>query len=153
MHLYRSHTCGALALGDVGQSVRLSGWVHRKRDHGGVLFVDLRDHYGLTQIVTDLAFYNYEAKYSAGGSQHVIPAQISPKIYQKVQTLALKAHKAMGCRGVSRSDFRYDDRFSEDGELVCRTPFPTVPLRFWGDDGSRRHPPITSDAPGRDSHK
>ena len=53
MHLYRSHTCGALALGDVGQSVRLSGWVHRKRDHGGVLFVDLRDHYGMTQIVAD----------------------------------------------------------------------------------------------------
>ena len=53
MHAYRSHTCGALSASDVGQSVRLSGWVHRKRDHGGVLFVDLRDHYGLTQIVTD----------------------------------------------------------------------------------------------------
>lgn len=53
MHLYRSHTCGALSRGDVGQNVRLSGWVHRKRDHGGVLFVDLRDHYGMTQIVAD----------------------------------------------------------------------------------------------------
>ena len=53
MHLYRSHNCGALRAGDVGQDVRLSGWVHRKRDHGGVLFVDLRDHYGLTQIVAD----------------------------------------------------------------------------------------------------
>ncbi len=53
MHLYRSHTCGALTRGDVGQIVRLSGWVHRKRDHGGVLFVDLRDHYGMTQIVAD----------------------------------------------------------------------------------------------------
>ena len=53
MHAYRSHTCGALVAADVGQSVRLSGWVHRKRDHGGVLFVDLRDHYGLTQIVAD----------------------------------------------------------------------------------------------------
>ncbi|MFN4222561.1 MULTISPECIES: aspartate--tRNA ligase [Novosphingobium] len=53
MHLYRSHTCGALSRGDVGQAVRLSGWVHRKRDHGGVLFVDLRDHYGMTQIVAD----------------------------------------------------------------------------------------------------
>src|SRR5262245_14312555 len=51
MHPYRSHTCGALKAADVGQTVRLSGWVHRKRDHGGVLFVDLRDHYGLTQIV------------------------------------------------------------------------------------------------------
>jgi aspartyl-tRNA synthetase len=53
MHPYRSHTCGALDAGHVGQSVRLSGWVHRKRDHGGVLFVDLRDHYGITQIVAD----------------------------------------------------------------------------------------------------
>jgi aspartyl-tRNA synthetase len=53
MHPYRSHTCGALAAADVGQAVRLSGWVHRKRDHGGVLFVDLRDHYGITQIVAD----------------------------------------------------------------------------------------------------
>ena len=53
MHPYRSHTCGALAQTQVGQSVRLSGWVHRKRDHGGVLFVDLRDHYGITQIVAD----------------------------------------------------------------------------------------------------
>ena len=53
MHVYRSHTCGALTAADVGAAVRLSGWVHRKRDHGGVLFVDLRDHYGLTQIVAD----------------------------------------------------------------------------------------------------
>ena len=52
-HPYRTHTCGALTASDVGQTVRLSGWVHRKRDHGGVLFVDLRDHYGITQIVAD----------------------------------------------------------------------------------------------------
>jgi D-alanine-D-alanine ligase-like ATP-grasp enzyme len=60
------------------------------------------------------AFYDYDSKYVKGGSKHVIPAQISPNIYQKIQTLALKAHQAIGCRGVSRSDFRYDDRFSED---------------------------------------
>ncbi|GJE55636.1 MULTISPECIES: aspartate--tRNA ligase [Methylobacterium] len=53
MHRYRSHTCGALRPSDVGTSVRLSGWCHRIRDHGGVLFVDLRDHYGLTQCVVD----------------------------------------------------------------------------------------------------
>ena len=51
MHAYRTHTCGALRLGDAGQAVRLSGWIHRKRDHGGLLFIDLRDHYGLTQLV------------------------------------------------------------------------------------------------------
>jgi aspartyl-tRNA synthetase len=53
MHRYRSHTCGALREGDVGKIVRLSGWCHRIRDHGGVLFIDLRDHYGLTQVVAD----------------------------------------------------------------------------------------------------
>src|SRR3954462_3501815 len=51
MHAYRTHTCGALRLSDAGANVRLSGWIHRKRDHGGLLFVDLRDHYGLTQLV------------------------------------------------------------------------------------------------------
>ena len=53
MHRYRSHTCGALRESDVGAQVRLSGWCHRIRDHGGVLFIDLRDHYGITQCVAD----------------------------------------------------------------------------------------------------
>ena len=53
MHAYRSHTCAQLNSGNVGQNVRLSGWVHRVRDHGGVLFIDLRDHYGITQILAD----------------------------------------------------------------------------------------------------
>ncbi|MGI4802746.1 MAG: amino acid--tRNA ligase-related protein, partial [Janthinobacterium lividum] len=51
MHAYRTHTCGALRASDAGSEVRLSGWIHSKRDHGGLLFVDLRDHYGLTQCV------------------------------------------------------------------------------------------------------
>ena len=51
MHAYRTHTCGALRLADQGANVRVSGWIHRKRDHGGLMFIDLRDHYGLTQLV------------------------------------------------------------------------------------------------------
>jgi aspartyl-tRNA synthetase len=53
LHRYRTHTCGALRAGDIGNKARLSGWVHRVRDHGGLLFIDLRDHYGLTQVVAD----------------------------------------------------------------------------------------------------
>ncbi len=53
MHAYRSHTCGQLRPAHAGQTTRLSGWVHRKRDLGGVLFVDLRDHYGITQLVAN----------------------------------------------------------------------------------------------------
>ncbi len=53
MHAYRSHTCADLRSADVGETVRLSGWVHRVRDHGGVLFIDLRDHYGITQVLAD----------------------------------------------------------------------------------------------------
>jgi D-alanine-D-alanine ligase len=74
---------------------------------------------GVTEIIpVGHSFYDYDAKYAAGGSKHECPAKVSPFIYQKVQTLALKAHQAIGCRGVSRSDFRYDDRHSENGELI-----------------------------------
>ncbi|MCC0039430.1 MAG: D-alanine--D-alanine ligase [Brucellaceae bacterium] len=74
---------------------------------------------GVTEIIPQgHAFYDYDSKYVAGGSKHECPAKISPNIYQKIQTLALKAHQAIGCRGVSRSDFRYDDRHSENGELI-----------------------------------
>ena len=74
---------------------------------------------GVTEIIpTGHSFYDYDSKYVAGGSKHECPAKVSPNIYQKIQTLALKAHQAIGCRGVSRSDFRYDDRHSENGEVI-----------------------------------
>jgi D-alanine-D-alanine ligase len=69
------------------------------------------------EIVPATRFYDYEAKYAAGGSKHLLPAQILPNVYQDVRRLSLAAHNALGCRGVSRADFRYDDRGT--GELVC----------------------------------
>jgi D-alanine-D-alanine ligase len=68
-------------------------------------------------IVPTSRFYDYEAKYAPGGSKHLLPAPILPNVYQEVRRLALAAHNALGCRGVSRADFRYDDRGT--GELVC----------------------------------
>jgi D-alanine-D-alanine ligase len=74
---------------------------------------------GVTEIVPlGHSFYDYDSKYAPGGSKHECPAKVSPIIYQKILTLSLKAHQAIGCRGVSRSDFRYDDRHSEDGEVI-----------------------------------
>ncbi len=66
-----------------------------------------------------LTFYDYDAKYKPGGSRHILPAQVSPNIYGFVQKLARDAHHALGCRGVSRADFRFDDRPDGTGELVC----------------------------------
>ena len=66
----------------------------------------------------DGGWYDYNAKYAKGGSIHILPAQFKGNIYQRVQELALEAHRALGCRGVSRSDFRYDDRPGGTGELV-----------------------------------
>jgi D-alanine-D-alanine ligase len=76
---------------------------------------------GVTEIVPaeTLRFYNYEAKYAQGGSRHVLPAPLQPNIYELVQKLTLMAHRALGCRGVSRADFRYDDTPGGSGEVVC----------------------------------
>lgn len=62
----------------------------------------------VTEITTDRGFYDYDAKYAAGGSRHVVPAQIDPAVYAEAQRLAVLAHQTLGCRGVSRADFRFD---------------------------------------------
>jgi D-alanine-D-alanine ligase len=69
------------------------------------------------EIVPTTRFYDYEAKYAAGGSQHLLPAPLLPNVYQEVRRLSLAAHNALGCRGVTRADFRYDDLGTQ--ELVC----------------------------------
>lgn len=74
---------------------------------------------GVIEIVQDNRFYDYEAKYAEGGSRHILPARVQPKIYHEVQKLSLRAHQALGCRGVTRADFRYDDRLHGTGELIC----------------------------------
>lgn len=77
--------------------------------------------FGVTDILAaeGLEFYDYEAKYAEGGSKHVLPADIPANIYESVQKYALRAHKALGCRGVTRTDFRFDDETGGTGELIC----------------------------------
>lgn len=88
----------------------------------------------VTEIVANTAFYDYEAKYREGGSTHILPAPIEPEIYAEVQRVTLEAHRALGCRGVSRSDFRFDDTKGVKGLVLLEvntqpgmTPTSLVP--------------------------
>ena len=76
---------------------------------------------GVTEITTELEFYDYEAKYAPGGSKHVLPAQIPAAVAAEAMDLAVRAHKALGCRGVSRTDFRYDDTTGKQRLILLET--------------------------------
>jgi D-alanine-D-alanine ligase len=75
--------------------------------------------FGVIEIVAATKFYDYEAKYAPGGSKHLLPAPVSPEVYQACQRIALAAHQALGCRGISRADFRYDDSKPGLEGLAC----------------------------------
>ena len=88
----------------------------------------------VTEIVSNTTFYDYEAKYAAGGSEHVVPAMLSPKVTEEAMRLAERAHEALGCRGASRTDFRYDDTNGQNRLIVLEvntqpgmTPTSLVP--------------------------
>ena len=74
---------------------------------------------GVIEIVANTKFYDYEAKYTPGGSTHLLPAPVSDEVYKACQRLSLEAHRALGCRGVSRADFRYDDSLPGTAGLAC----------------------------------
>jgi D-alanine-D-alanine ligase len=76
---------------------------------------------GVTEITTELEFYDYEAKYAPNGSKHVLPAQIPASVAAEAMDLAVRAHKALGCRGVSRTDFRYDDTGARHRLILLET--------------------------------
>lgn len=74
---------------------------------------------GVIEIEATQPFYDYESKYAPGGSRHILPARILPEVYERVQMLSLTAHRALGCRGVSRADFRFDVARGDASGLVC----------------------------------
>jgi D-alanine-D-alanine ligase len=73
---------------------------------------------GVIDIVAQTGFYDYDAKYVPGGSRHILPADIPKSVYRRIQQISLEAHRVLGCRGVSRSDFRFDDTLNSEGELI-----------------------------------
>jgi D-alanine-D-alanine ligase len=76
---------------------------------------------GVTEITTELEFYDYEAKYAPGGSKHILPAQVPQNAVDQAMELAVAAHKALGCRGVTRTDFRYDDTGAKHRMILLET--------------------------------
>lgn len=99
-----------------GEMVLAEPFIPGKELTCGVMGDDALD---VIEVVPTARFYDYEAKYAPGGSRHLLPAPISPFVYQEVRRLALAAHRALGCRGVSRADFRWDDTAEGTGGLVC----------------------------------
>ena len=117
MHAYRTHTCGAIRLGDAGSEVRLSGWVHRKRDHGNLLFVDLRDHHGITQCVIDT----------------------SGPLFEQVESVRLESVVTVTGKVVKRTEDTVNPRL-DTGEVevyidafVVESPAEMVPLQVNAD--------------------
>jgi D-alanine-D-alanine ligase len=99
-----------------GDALLAENFVHGKELTCAVLNGEALD---VIEILPSVGFYDFDAKYAKGGSKHVLPAEISSFVYQEVRKLAVAAHHALGCRGVSRADFRFDDRDGGTGELVC----------------------------------
>lgn len=107
-----------LTAGDPDQIVMVERFVAGRELTCGVIGDFVTD---IIEIVPreDLPFYDFAAKYGDGGSKHVLPATLSPDVYQSIQKLTFAAHQALGCRGVARADFRYDDTPGGTGALVC----------------------------------
>ena len=80
---------------------------------------------GVTDIVSKAGFYDYDAKYQPGGSEHILPADIPHSVYRRIQKYSLAAHMELGCKGVTRSDFRYNDTEGTDGEVIFMESIPS----------------------------
>ena len=99
-----------------GETVLVERYIHGKELTCAVMG---EEALGVIEIVPTVKFYDYEAKYAPGGSKHLLPAPLLPVVYQEVRRLALAAHRALGCRGITRADFRYDDGIEGTKGLVC----------------------------------
>jgi aspartyl-tRNA synthetase len=127
---YRTHHCGALGKGNVGEQVRLSGWIHRRRDHGGVLFIDLRDHYGLTQLVLHPSTVEVYEKFQRLHTESVISIQgevlarseetINPKMITGEIEVVVRLGEVESEAGVTPFQIAADEKVNEDLRLKYR---------------------------------
>ncbi|MEQ1666282.1 MAG: OB-fold nucleic acid binding domain-containing protein, partial [Bdellovibrionales bacterium] len=129
MHPYRSHTCGQLRSEHNGQEVKISGWVHRKRDHGGLLFIDLRDHYGLTQCVinTDHPMFAQIERLRletvitvTGGVVMRTKETVNPKLPTGEIELRIKTLDVLSVADVLPLQVNSDEPYGEDVRLKYR---------------------------------
>ena len=129
MHAYRTHTCGALRAADAGQTARLSGWVHSKRDHGGLLFVDLRDHYGLTQCVFAAGSPVFGAAEALRAESVVTvtgdvvrrePGTVNPKLPTGEVELRVREMTVQSAADVLPMQVAGDEKYPEDIRLAYR---------------------------------
>src|SRR5690349_3940640 len=129
MHAYRSHTCGVLRPSDAGQTVRLSGWIHRKRDHGNLVFIDLRDHYGITQCVLDISHPLFkEVEHTRVESVVTItgkvvkrtPETVNPKLPTGEVEVKIEDYKLQSAADVLPLQVNSDEDYGEDIRLRYR---------------------------------
>ena len=118
MHAYRTHTCGALRAADAGNEVRLSGWVHAKRDHGGLLFIDLRDHYGITQIV-----------FAAGSPAFAAADSVRPE-----SVITVTGQVVMREAGTVNPKLPTGDIELRAAELIVQSAAEVLPMQVAGDE-------------------
>lgn len=129
MHVYRTHTCGELTVKAVGETVRLSGWVHRKRDHGNLLFVDLRDHYGMTQCVIETSAPSFALAEQARNESVVTvtgkvvkraPETVNPKMATGEIELVIEDFKIESMADMLPLQVNSDQEFPEETRLTYR---------------------------------
>ena len=156
MHAYRSHTCAQLNKDHVGQNVRLSGWVHRVRDHGGVLFIDLRDHYGITQVLADSdspAFAEIEKVRAEwvisldGVVKARDAALVNPKLPTGEIEVYIKGMRVLGEAATRTKSLQFEPiRGFLRGPELSLAGFKGVPLSFRPWDGQLRQPVLLAAA-------
>jgi aspartyl-tRNA synthetase len=119
MHKYRTHNCSKLNKSNVGQTVKLSGWVHSKRDHGSLIFIDLRDHFGLTQVVFDCTQINPEDGLLSNADGKITEPSVEAEVFLSLQKIKLESVITVVGEVIARSPEAINPKIST-GEIEVK---------------------------------